>query len=89
MKKLSLVLAAGLFLMSCSNNAETTHTHDQMNDMTSGNKIAKGPVDPVCGEPRQADWTDFTVVGDKDTLWFCCAHDKAAFDKDPEKYAKR
>jgi YHS domain-containing protein len=86
MKKLSLIIAAGLLLASCSNNAGTPASGDSMERMAKKEKIA-GPVDPVCGEARQADWTDFSVVGEKDTVWFCCSHDKAAYDKDPQKYA--
>ena len=50
--------------------------------------IDKGDIDPVCGMVRTDSWTNYSMYKG-DTVWFCAAVEKKAFDAAPEKYAAK
>ncbi len=48
----------------------------------------KQSIDPICGMVRTASWTNWSLY-EGDTVWFCAAVEKKAFDAHPEKYARK
>lgn len=81
---------------ACSNNNTADSQAATLTDSsaaTPANTTAPTPVvasneiiDPVCGMVKDSTWTDYTVYKG-DTVWFCAAPEKTAFEANPEKYA--
>lgn len=88
MKKLSLLVATAFLFIACSNNDANGEMHHHEMNVADSNKVAKGPIDPVCDMVKGDDWTEFSVTN-KDTTWFCSPHCKKTFDKNPKKYTKK
>lgn len=97
MKFVTIVLAAiTVTFAACSNNntadsqastltdtnATTQTTTTSPTPVVASNEI----IDPVCGMVKDSTWTDYTIYKG-DTVWFCAAPEKTAFEANPEKYA--
>ncbi len=50
--------------------------------------VNKGHIDPMCGMVKTDSWTNYSMYKG-DTVWFCAAVEKKAFDANPEKYADK
>lgn len=101
MKQLTICAVALAFLAASCGNATndqpTTatdesaqhdhqgHDHDHEHKATAG--AAGDIIDPVCGMVKDDTWTDYSIYKG-DTVWFCAAPEKVAFDANPEKYAQ-
>jgi len=66
---------------------EHDHDHDHDHDHTSGALASNAAICPVCGMENDGSWTDYTVYKG-DTVWFCAASEKTAFEGNPTKYEK-
>lgn len=79
---------AAIAFISCND----THTKESVSDGTleashSETHTVHGIIDPVCGMIKDSTWTDFTIYKG-DTVWFCAASEKTAFEGNPKKYEK-
>lgn len=91
MKKVCLVFAVSLFVMSCNNSSkvQTLSGNEVKTEVSSKPAKVNAKIDPVCGMPEGSiAYTDFSVY-QSDTTWFCSPHCKKEFDKDPAKYVKK
>lgn len=99
MKKLTITAIALAFLASCGNanndqpatateaSAEHDHQGHDHNHDHAGIAAAGDIIDPVCGMVKDSTWTDYSLYKG-DTVWFCAAPEKVAFDANPEKYSQ-
>jgi YHS domain-containing protein len=96
MKQLAIYSIALFFLASCGNAtneqpAAATDNHEQHDHQGHDHNhdapiAANAIIDPVCGMVKDSTWTDYTLYKG-DTVWFCAAPEKVAFEANPEKYA--
>ncbi len=90
MRKYGLVFMSALALtwMACGNNNTTDlhdHDHDHDHEHVQEQAVTGANIDPVCKMEKDDTWTEYSVNA-TDTIWFCSAHCKETFDKDPGKY---
>jgi YHS domain-containing protein len=91
MKKILLPLC--ILFASCQEASVDGTIVRQVDDATMPASAAvatvnKGDIDPVCGMVRTNSWTNYSLYKG-DTVWFCAAVEKKAFDAAPEKYAAK
>lgn len=86
------LLIAAVSFTACSDagkgHAESTTTADTpaAAPAPAGATATKEIIDPICGMVKDDTWTDYSLYKG-DTVWFCAAAEKTAFDANPEKYA--
>lgn len=95
MKKYIIALAVIASMASCGgeNNTESATTEEASTEATATAEPTEvadpnAKIDPVCEMVKDDTWTEYSVSG-TDTVWFCSATCKEAFDANPAKYAKK
>lgn len=90
----SIVIFSLPLVFSCSGDTASNTTNSETIDSTQeGGGMPEAPathtagakIDPVCEMEKEDTWTEFSVYKG-DTVWFCGAGCKQAFDARPEKY---
>jgi YHS domain-containing protein len=93
MKRIIILITALSASLAACNNATTEHNTNTTKDnsqaataTTTAPVVTNEITDPVCGMVKDGSWTDYTLYKG-DTVWFCAAAEKTAFEAHPEKYA--
>lgn len=89
---ISTIALLAFCFSACNNTPATTQTEasaTQAEEQVTATEpvAANGFIDPVCGMVKDDTWTDFSIYKG-DTVWFCAAPEKVAFDANPTKYEK-
>jgi len=88
---IAAIAACTLMMAACNSTPAPKESVPTTTATTSPESAATSPAvakitDPVCGMVKDSTWTDYTVYKG-DTVWFCAAIEKKAFEAHPEKYA--
>ncbi len=88
MTRISLIAAILILPFVACNQAQQPSVDSNVTGTTEkapSASLAQADIDPVCGMVRDSTWTDFSLH-QGDTVWFCAAIEKKAFDANPGRY---